>query len=264
MSYGYHKTAINGLGLVGSSQLRGPSVLRSKKQVNYTISNIEKSLLSGQNEFDVEIISFRPLMNLNEIFNYFENESNISRTNNIIKINYEAPSCGREKIAYYGSNCFTGADIVIKRFKEESGIDRYESAVLTTLVSQFLGNQFNNTETTSRKISFKNVHIVNYYDDLYFLESKLDYFEKFNDNNGVRFSDDRCKTLEAFTHFTYNYSSQQLVVSDLQGDLDTYELTDSAINSVYNLFGRTNLGTQGINNVINRHQCNSFCSKLNL
>ncbi|CAG8440817.1 11350_t:CDS:1 [Scutellospora calospora] len=251
MSYGHHQTAMNKLGLVGSSQLRGPSILRSKKQANYTISNIEKSLLSGQNEFDVEIISFRSLMNLNEIFNYFENESNISRTNNIIKINYEIPLEGGEKIAYFGSNCYTGADIVIKRFKEESSIERYESAVLTTLVSQFLGNQFNNTETTSRKISFKNIYVANYYNDLYFLESKLNYFEKFNDNNGNYFSDERCKTLEAFTHFTYNYSSQKLVVSDLQGDLDTYELTDSAINSVYNLFGRTNLGIGGINNVIN-------------
>src|SRR6185295_19857725 len=113
--------------------------------------------------------------------------------------------------------------------------------------------QFNNTGVTSRKINFKNIYLLNYNNYLYFLESKLENFLKFNSNNGWQNSDEKCKTLEAFMHFSYKYSEQQLVICDLQGDLWNYdyELTDAAINSqTGGLFGLTDMGLVGMQNVL--------------
>ncbi|CAG8580682.1 833_t:CDS:1, partial [Scutellospora calospora] len=168
---------------------------------------------------------------------------------------------------FYRKNIRTGKDIVVKRYLfDQFDIERYKTTVLTTLVSQFFANQFNNTKVASRKISFKNVYLLNYNNHLYFLESELNNFTKFNNNAKYYNYDEKYKTLEAFMHFTYNYSNNQLVICDLQGDIYNYdyELTDATINSINNFFGITDQGINGITKVLGSYKYNSFCLKLNL
>ncbi|KAF0513376.1 kinase-like protein [Gigaspora margarita] len=71
--------------------------------------------------------------------------------------------------------------------------------------------------------------------------------------------------LEAFAHFTYQYTKGYLVIYDLQGfDLDNeFLLTDPAIYCVDLLrFGTTNLGKSGIQKCfLAKHKCNDICKK---
>src|SRR6185436_11702530 len=135
--------------------------------------------------------------------------SNVYISNNNITFNSNKYDVGGERIAYYGTNLSTGCEIVVKEYRDDkNNLARYKATVLTTLVSQYFANLFNNTGVTSRKISFKNIYLLNYNNYLYFLESKLENFLKFNSNNGWQNSDEKCKTLDAFTHISYKYSSQ--------------------------------------------------------
>ncbi|CAG8735622.1 7805_t:CDS:1, partial [Dentiscutata heterogama] len=91
-------------------------------------------------------------------------------------------------------------------------------------------------------------------------------FKRFNVNSGL--ITEFHSILEAFAHFTYQYTEGYLVVYDLQGvDLDNeFLLTDPAIHCVDLLrFGITNLGKSGIQRcILANHKCNNICEKLNL
>src|SRR5690606_6654901 len=108
-------------------------------------------------------------------------------------------------------------------------------------------------------------------------------WKKYSNNFGYVSTDDYHQTLQAFSHFTYQYSSTdffyiklirlggQLIVVDLQGLLDsksnTFYLTDPAIHTVKNYlekYGNSNLGTDGINAFFRTHVCNNVCKKLKL
>ena len=73
-------------------------------------------------------------------------------------------------------------------------------------------------------------------------------YKRFNANTGV--ITELRPTLEAFVHFTYEYTKGYLVVCDLQGIelTDEFLLTDPAIHCIDSLrFGNTNFGKEGIN-----------------
>ncbi|POG67847.1 kinase-like domain-containing protein, partial [Rhizophagus irregularis DAOM 181602=DAOM 197198] len=75
---------------------------------------------------------------------------------------------------------------------------------------------------------------------------KIEY-KRFNTNTGV--ITELRPTLEAFVHFTYEYTKGYLVVCDLQGieHNDEFLLTDPSIHCINPLrFGRTNFGKEGI------------------
>ena len=78
---------------------------------------------------------------------------------------------------------------------------------------------------------------------------------------------------QAFTHFTYRYTGKKMMVCDLQGVLDTarlpplYELTDPAIHyksrtGRRNVYGRSDLGSGGMDRFLQTHQCSALCGML--
>jgi len=87
-------------------------------------------------------------------------------------------------------------------------------------------------------------------------------------NNNAGYAADRCRTVQAFSHFTYHRSGNRLMIVDLQGAKDSthYLLTDPAIHCVCrpDVFGITNRGQEGITDFFSTHQCNSVCSSLGL
>ncbi|CAB4402147.1 unnamed protein product [Rhizophagus irregularis] len=101
-----------------------------------------------------------------------------------------------------------------------------------------------------------------------YLEPKLHNMEykRFNANTGV--ITELRHILEAFVHFTYEYTKGYLVVCDLQGIELTNEflLTDPAIHCIDSLrFGSTNFGKEGINQLfLANHRCNDICKQLKL
>lgn len=86
-------------------------------------------------------------------------------------------------------------------------------------------------------------------------------FTKYNNNDGLILAPRN--TPQAFSHFTYENSDQQLVVVDVQGVEDLY--TDPQIHtSDYQGFGIGNLGQKGILKFLITHQCNPVCRAIGL
>ncbi|RHZ48991.1 hypothetical protein Glove_535g4 [Diversispora epigaea] len=209
---------------------------------------------------------------------YF-NKGRLVARNFSFKIAPQAFSSGGEKRAYFALN--TKSDppkkVVMKEYLIDgtgNPFERYLEAVEISSVASFLSIKFN---LIARR---KNIRRVNFL-DVSFIRASIDdrtsyyttelelqdaKYERFNVNSGliVKFR----PTLEAFAHFTYEYTGGYLVVCDLQGiELpDRFLLTDPAIHCIKPLrFGKTNLGGNGINRrfVVN-HKCNEICKKLGL
>lgn len=70
--------------------------------------------------------------------------------------------------------------------------------------------------------------------------------------------------METFQHYTFIKSRRYAICCDLQGVLDgaKYLLTDPAVNSLDKRFGNTDMGVDGILQVLGTHKCNSLCKKL--
>ena len=86
---------------------------------------------------------------------------------------------------------------------------------------------------------------------------------KKNDNNS-----NACKEMiDAFMHYTYKETNQNLIVFDVRTLMESYEnsivLTEPIIFSVdANRYGASNLGESGIKLFMDQHCCNSICSIL--
>eukprot|EP00996_Jenningsia_fusiforme_P000129 NODE_1090_length_1711_cov_27.432611_g966_i0.p1 GENE.NODE_1090_length_1711_cov_27.432611_g966_i0~~NODE_1090_length_1711_cov_27.432611_g966_i0.p1 ORF type:complete len:397 (-),score=78.97 NODE_1090_length_1711_cov_27.432611_g966_i0:332-1522(-) len=85
-------------------------------------------------------------------------------------------------------------------------------------------------------------------------------FRKQNNNFGFVSGDDR-NTPQAFSHFSYHFSKQSVLVCDIQGVGDMY--TDPQIHSADGKgFGKANLGKTGITKFFQTHHCNEICRML--
>uniref|UniRef100_A0A665US06 non-specific serine/threonine protein kinase n=1 Tax=Echeneis naucrates TaxID=173247 RepID=A0A665US06_ECHNA len=96
------------------------------------------------------------------------------------------------------------------------------------------------------------------------------HFRKYNNNTGEEITP--CCSLEemllAFSHWTYVYSSRELLVLDIQGVRE--ELTDPTVIMADDhsrgemLFGPDNLGHAAITGFLQKHSCNVCCHRLGL
>ena len=134
-----------------------------------------------------------------------------------------------------------------------------------------LAEKFNTVSKGTKSLRFINVDLVMMKDTgKYFaIEEFLDgEFFKWNNNGGLVNEDMYACTLNAFSHWTYQFTNEYLMVSDLQGmtDGESYLLTDPAIICAegYKRFGPTNLGQKGIKAFFTKHQCNHICKSLKL
>eukprot|EP01084_Bolivina_argentea_P044239 81436_1 len=87
------------------------------------------------------------------------------------------------------------------------------------------------------------------------------HYEKWNDNSGgVNLTS---ASIQAFCHWTYHYSNKTLLLCDAQGvrSYDAYYLTDPAIHSLWQGYGDTDWGIEGIKDFFSTHICNEFCDK---
>lgn len=87
-------------------------------------------------------------------------------------------------------------------------------------------------------------------------------YHKHNNNFGY-VSDLERNTPQAFSHFTYVASGQQILVVDIQGVRDHY--TDPQIHTRKGKeFGKGNLATRGFERFLESHRCNPICRYLRL
>ncbi|CAB4439737.1 unnamed protein product [Rhizophagus irregularis] len=169
-------------------------------------------------------------------------------------------------------------EMVIKEYNhigQNDPFEKYLEAVEVSTVAYFLSEEFNRHAKRKNipKVNFLNVKLlrcgtIDLRTRYYIIEPRLKdaEYKRFNANTGV--ITELRPTLEAFVHFTYEYTEGYLVVCDLQGiELNNeFILTDPAIHCIDSLrFGRTNFGKEGISELfLANHKCNDICKKLKL
>ncbi|GES94005.1 kinase-like domain-containing protein [Rhizophagus clarus] len=228
-----------------------------------------------------EVLWFHIPKSLDELKNsiYF-NKSNLFCKSLSIKIAPQPFSAGAEKCAYFALDVKNDAanEMVIKEYlhgaKQSNSIEKYLEAVEIPIVANFLSKQFNYIAGRKKipKVNFLTVKLLrcntNDCTQYYTIEQRLKnaVYKRFNTNTGV--ITELRHTLEAFVHFTYEYTKGYLVICDLQGiELNNeFLLTDPAIHCIDPLrFGSTNFGENGIKQLfLANHRCNDICKKLKL
>ena len=90
-------------------------------------------------------------------------------------------------------------------------------------------------------------------------------YVKFNNNYGYE-EPELSQLLLAFCHWTWEISGYNFMICDLQGvkSNDGYHLTDPVVHSAEQIYGNTDLGVHGMEEVIKGHRCNWCCRQLKL
>jgi len=152
-----------------------------------------------------------------------------------------------------------------KLSKQTVPADRYFEDVKMQVLCKELGNKFNN-QGAPKRVEFLMAWVlqVTRGNDIviYGLEPFIEgEFKKLNSNFGVVLTDRN--TPQAFSHFTYEHSSHNLLVIDIQGVDDQY--TDPQIHTKDGKgYGLGNMGHRGIERFLKTHVCNPICLQLNL
>ncbi|CAG8531940.1 17108_t:CDS:2 [Dentiscutata heterogama] len=216
--------------------------------------------------------SYTPLRFLDEIKNDKYIIKQNCKSNNIsFKIASQPFASGAEKDVYYalGVNNQPYSQMVMKKYKNNEIDRRYLESVEISSIAQFLSDKFNSVAekcNIKKKIEFLQVFFLKDGKQCYNVEQKIERFVRFNSNIGIIVK--YCPVLEAFAHFTYEFTDGYLYVCDLQGiELDDrFILTDPAIHCVNPFkFGKTNFGEKAIKEYfLECHTCNYVCKKLKL
>ncbi|KAF0450818.1 kinase-like protein [Gigaspora margarita] len=225
-----------------------------------------------------ELLCYVPPKTLAEVKDeYYFINSSFTVQNITFKLAPQPFSVGAERYAYFAfeTNIIRSNKLVIKKYHDVKigTIERYLESVEISSVAYFLSTEFNKAAKqvgVNKKVTFIDVKVLyDKTDNAYYSVEKYfsnSVFKRFNVNSGL--ITEFHSILEAFAHFTYQYTEGYLVVYDLQGvDLhNEFLLTDPAIHCVDLLrFGITNLGKSGIQRcILANHKCNDICKKLKL
>ncbi|KAG2489220.1 hypothetical protein HYH03_012242 [Edaphochlamys debaryana] len=179
--------------------------------------------------------------------------------------------------------------LVMKRFKRPScktevqvhRRERYLEQMETQVVAEVLAAEFNTQarlkNVQAKEISFVPVSLLRVTESgcpeekRWFTAEPLlqgGAFTRFSNNAGYVNANDYRATLQAFTHWTHQFSDGVLMVTDLQGVLadGRFVLTDPAVHCGEHLdrFTSTNLGEEGAKLFFQTHECNGVCKGLGL
>ncbi|PNH01985.1 Alpha-protein kinase vwkA [Tetrabaena socialis] len=176
------------------------------------------------------------------------------------------------------------ADFVVKRFKVPLGKNvldihaqkKYEDLVELQGICASMAREFNSQARGEdlegvQKISFSQVSLLKVGTMFYCMEKELmGDFIKYSNNVGYVNTAEYADTLQAFSHWSWDFSDGVFMITDLQGVMDRtnnlFWLCDPAIHSAadINRFGDTNFGEEGYKLFFESHKCNSICKGLSL
>lgn len=194
---------------------------------------------------------------------------------------------GGMRLAYYGLIQYKGKweKTVFKEYKRIGSSantkEKYLELLECQTIADYLAQEFNkllqitNQTTSVKKIKFIMTKLVleplgaekyRHMTTERFIEGS---YKKFSNNTGFVNYDDPATMLQAFSHWTYEYTNGEIIVVDLQGivikDNQKYLLTDPCIHSTDLMrFGRSNLGKPGMKRFFQTHICNAVCHDLQL
>jgi hypothetical protein len=147
----------------------------------------------------------------------------------------------------------------------------HEESLEIQVISNFLAFKFGQIlKSHKTKLRFLDVDLIRVKEtgEYYCIEEFVEgVFKKWSNNEGHVNANEYTNLLSAFSHWTYQYTGEYLIITDLQGFVyknDEYILTDPAILCQEDRFGSTNLGSSGIRTFFFNHKCNYICKDLNL
>ncbi|KAF0513382.1 kinase-like protein [Gigaspora margarita] len=191
-----------------------------------------------------KLLYYIPPKTLSEVKDeYYFIKSNFIEQDISFKLALQPFSIGAERYAYFAldASLERANKLVAKEYHDIKigTIERYLESVEIFNVAYFFSIKFNIATQqigVNKKVTFIDVKVLyNKTDNTYYSAEKYiidTKFKKFNVNSGL--ITEFHPILEAFAHFTYQYSERYLVVYDLQGfDLDNeFLLTDPVIYCV--------------------------------
>ncbi len=194
---------------------------------------------------------------------------------------------GASRICYYGleRDGKTKRKVVLKEFQDtiKNSKEHYQVLIEISGIAYYLGMMFNKHLGES-VIDFILPSLVVIDDPAETPSKSTDFFssepqiegeyKKFNNNFGFVHSDEKYhQALNAFSHWTYEFTDGYMMVVDLQGVVSgsKYILTDPAIHCESSKdseglerFGNTNFGKAGMKKFFSTHTCNKVCLNLGL
>lgn len=162
--------------------------------------------------------------------------------------------------------------------KYKDRIEYHKENVEQQLIARDWAARFNKSLKMAghfvNKINFKRAYIVRLRDEnskggfRYVQVERLieGKFEKFNNNGGQiptsAYTSEEGKFANAFAHYTYEQSKQDLMILDIQGVGTKW--TDPQVISKEKKYGNADLGKKAMDNFFKFHKCGDICSLLKL
>eukprot|EP00667_Euglena_gracilis_P009846 EG_transcript_10005 len=173
---------------------------------------------------------------------------------------------GNMRIAYFMVDVLPDGKLkrcVAKRQRQcQQNSATYEMDIMTQACCQAIARAYN-LRKPEKLVHFLDAYLIQQGDGTWwhvetYLQGK---FVKHNNNWGV--IGGARNTPQAFSHFSYEFSNQRLIVVDMQGVDDFY--TDPQIHTVDKQgFGFGNMGQVGIDRFLRTHHCSELCTNLGL
>ncbi|CAF0748197.1 unnamed protein product [Adineta ricciae] len=248
--------------------------IRNSTVKNYTIRS-EESNPVYISVIKVDVTTLQPPTDLADIFRPLRDE----KSSGSMKIALNPFGKGSLRYVFQGE--LTNEDLwytkmVYKEFistaPDMNTLAAYHEQLEIQVISQFLAKTFNK-KVKENLIHYVDAHVVQQkYNPMkiYQVERQLKgQWCKWNNNSGYVSLQNFSAALQAFSHWTYQYTNGRLMVVDLQGvqNEGVYHLTDPAVHCDSLLrfqHTRTNLGNKGMCEFFRTHVCNQICTQLDL
>ena len=272
---------------------------KSGKEKSYSLTPASWVINSSlwRDEEICEIIKFKPYTGseLHPLLDLLLDGPNAEKRDARISVTLNPVARGEMRLAYYGKIVESREFIMIPYSKvTKKGIvkeSRYEGEINRRkyLVNQakiqtaacYMADQFNKRmkelKINERKFIYVPVELLhipgrttgnNYFSLEPYIEGN---YVKFNNNSGYidRELSIAHDVVQTFSHFTFSFSKGLIMVTDVQGVINTesYKLTDPAIHTAddkRHLPDPTNLGVKGFAAFFATHVCNEICRKMDL
>ncbi|KAJ6228392.1 alpha-protein kinase vwka [Anaeramoeba flamelloides] len=221
---------------------------------------------------DIEEVAISRISNSNSISTLMHRPKDIEwiREKGQAEISKEPFASGQArmvyKLLYHNKKCLLVAKYFLdppKEMEEEKQL--IEKDIVSQIISKRVAKKFN-LKKPDQSVDFLEPVLIDFYDrDQYrycyceaFLEGK---YKKYSSNNGWKDNDNSSYSAHAFSHFSWQFSKQNYIITDLQGV--NYILTDPAIQTKTGDFSITDLGLkEGIKAFFGNHVCNVICQQV--